>query len=113
MLIMTTMAVGCGSYQSVQHSPIDTCELVSYVNPYKIVMDTMSDTLDIDDTMFVDELIVFDSLFCEEPVIDSAYVYKNADYTFYIEYYFKSKTITYFICEGYIRKRQVIYYERI
>ena len=88
---------------------LDTSEfLLHTVNDYPLKLDTLSKQLTIDDTMFLDELIASDpSCLCTDSIL-SAYVYKNVDYTFYIEYYFKSKTITYFVCEGYIRKRQLI-----
>ena len=91
---------------------IDTSEfLLHTVNDYPLQLDTLSKQLTLDDTMFIDELIASDpNCLCTDSIL-SVYVYKNVDYTFYIEYYFKSKTITYFICEGYIRKRQLIKYE--
>ena len=93
------------------NNPEDTVEFMAFIDPYPLVIDKLSDTLSIEDSIFLDELIITDSAFNSDPIINYAYVYKNADFTFYIEYYFKTKTITYFVCEGYIRKRQIIKYE--
>ena len=87
----------------------DTSEyLLHTVNDYPLKMDTLSKQLTFDDTMFLDELIASDPACKFNDSILSAYVYKNADYTFYIEYYFKHKMIIYFVCEGYIRKRTLV-----
>jgi hypothetical protein len=114
-IIILIVITSCGSYRPAKDKvkQNDTCEFIPFIDPYPLLIDTLSDTLSIEDSIFIDELIVTDPNFCKDPRVDSAYVYKNADFTFYIEYYFKSKTITYFLCEGYIRKRQLIRYEHI
>lgn len=81
-----------------------------FLSDYPLIIDSLSSPLTSDDTSMIDELIFTSELF-DRQIIDSAYVYKDSNYTFYIEYYFKSKTITYFLCEGYIRKKQLNQHE--
>ena len=114
-IIILLVITSCSSYKLAKDTvkENDTCEFMPFIDPYIFLIDTLSDTLSVEDSIFIDELIVTDPDFCKDPKVDSAYVYKSADFTFYIEYYFKTKTITYFVCEGYIRKRKLITYEHI
>jgi hypothetical protein len=114
-IIILIVITSCSSYKLATDKvkENDTCEFMPFIDSYIFLIDTLSDTLSIEDSIFIDELIVTDPDFCKEPALDSAYIYKNADFTFYIEYYLKSTTITYFVCEGYIRKRQLIRHEHI
>jgi hypothetical protein len=114
-IIILIVITSCSSYKLATDKvkKNDTCGFMTFIDPYIFLIDTLSDTLSIDDSIFIDELIVTDPDFCKEPTVDSAYIYKNAEFTFYIEYYLKSTTITYFVCEGYIRKRQLIRHEHI
>jgi hypothetical protein len=73
-------------------------------------IDPLSSVITTDDTSLIEEIIFTSNLFDNE-TIDSVYIYKDLEYTCYIEYYFKSKTITYFLSKGYIRKTNLIVYE--
>jgi hypothetical protein len=88
----------------------DFTQDTTFLTEYPLILDPLSSPLTSNDTSMIDEIIFTSELF-DRQIIDSAYVYKDTNYTFYLEYYSKSTTITYFLSKGYIRKKQLIEYE--
>jgi len=76
----------------------------SFLDDYPIRLDKLSNKLSLDDSIFIDDLVFTDTYFNRWDRIDSAYLYKSVDQTYYIEYYLTDKTLIFFVCKGYPRK---------
>jgi hypothetical protein len=108
-LLLIFLLSNCSSLRAPR--PLrDFTQDTTFLTDYPLILDPLSSPLTSDDTSMIDEIIFTSELF-DRQIIDSAYVYKDTNYTFYLEYYSKSTTITYFLSKGYIRKKQLIEYE--
>ena len=106
ILIIVTIGCSLNRKETINTYPTsrDYLNDSSLLDDYPIRLDKLSDKLSLDDSIFIDELVFTDTFFNRWDRIDSAYLYKAVDQTYYIEYYFTDKTLIFFVCKGYLRK---------
>ena len=106
IIILIVITIGCGLNRkdTIEAAPRYYLNDSSFLDDYSIRLDKLSEKLSQDDSIFIDELIFTDTFFNRWDIIDSAYLYKSVEQTYYIEYYLKDKTLIFFVCKGYPRR---------
>jgi hypothetical protein len=108
IIILIIITIGCSlnRKEAINTYPTsrDYLNDTSLLDDYPIRLDKLSDKLSLNDSIFIDELVFTDTFFNRWDRIDSAYLYKSVDQTYYIEYYFTDKTLIFFVCKGYPRR---------
>ena len=106
IIILIIITIGCGLNRknTIETAPRYYLNDSGSLDDYPIRLDKLSDKLSLDDSIFIDELVFTDTFFNRWDRIDSAYLYKSVDQTYYIEYYLTDKTLIFFVCKGYPRK---------